>query len=61
MESLKQGINLLDYIFDRKRIGMRRSNVDVVEDEDDDVKRERNRVNSNSDNEVKILFFLDII
>lgn len=61
MESLKHGINLLDYIFDRKRIGMRRNNVDRIEDEDEDVKKERARVSASSldvKEEILNLFFL---
>lgn len=48
MESLKHGINLLDYLFDRKRIGVHRNNVDRIEDEDEDVKKERARVSVSS-------------
>ena len=43
-ESLKHGINLLNYIFDRRRLIMRRENQDKIDDEDDDVKKERLRV-----------------
>ncbi len=41
LDSNSRGINLLDYIFDPKRINFYKKNRDVPIDEDNDVQRER--------------------
>lgn len=54
MDTLKQGVNLLNYIFDRKRLQIKvNQNFDIIPDEDFDVNEERIRI-SNSPNLVKI-------
>nr|QUF59433.1 ATP-binding cassette transporter Abca5 [Brachionus angularis] len=47
IESFKQGINLINYLLDRKRLRMNiKQNSDIISNEDLDVSQERNRVNN---------------
>ena len=46
MDSLKQGLNLLNYLFDKKRLVKVKENLTNIGNEDDDVKRERDLIKS---------------
>lgn len=50
IENLKNGINLLEYVFDKKRMSKVNRNNQVIINEDSDVSEERSKiVNTDSD------------
>lgn len=58
IESYKQGINLFDYYFNRKRMDKVKKNYDRIVNEDSDVSDERARV-SNSNLEVSTFLHIN--
>jgi hypothetical protein len=57
IENFKNGINLLEYVFDKKRISKVNRNNQVIINEDSDVSEERSKiVNTDSD----VILFQDI-